>query len=167
MTPDRALACRVKAALERWHLVVDDFGGDALADTSTGVFARLAAAVPLGGLEPVPLLALLKHPLLRLAASAGAHGKAIAALERALLRGPRPRPGSKGLAHALATFRKTRGTLHGSDPRKLVSSDELDAAGALIERLAAALAPLETLKAGAHPLAALAKSHRDFDRRAH
>jgi ATP-dependent helicase/nuclease subunit B len=161
VTPDRALARRVKAALERWKMMVDDSGGDALADTSAGVFARLAAAVALGGLEPVPLLALLKHSLLRLGASAGAHDKAFAALERALLRGPRPRPGSKGLAHALATFRKTRDTLHASDPRKLVSNDELDAAGALIERLAAALAPLEALKAGAHPLAALAKFHRD------
>lgn len=161
VTPDRALARRVKAALERWKVMVDDSGGDALGDTSAGVFARLAAEVALGGLAPVPLLALLKHSLLRLGASAGAHDKAIAALERALLRGPRPRPGSKGLAHALATFRKTRDTLHASDPRKLISSDELDAAGALIERLAAALAPLETLKAGTHPLAALAKRHRD------
>ena len=41
---------------------------------------------------------LLKHPLLRLGAAAGAHARAIAALERAVLRGPRPRPGTAGLA---------------------------------------------------------------------
>ena len=97
VTPDRALARRVVAALERWHVQVDDFGGDSLADTKAGVFAMLAAQAALGGLEPVTLLALLKHPLLRLGQSAGAHDHAIATLEKALLRGPRPRPGSGGL----------------------------------------------------------------------
>ena len=63
VTPDRALARRVVAALERWQVTVDDSGGDSLADTPAGVFARLAAQAALGGLEPVTLLALLKHPL--------------------------------------------------------------------------------------------------------
>ena len=68
VTPDRALARRVLAALARWNVAVDDSGGDALADTPAGVFARLAAEAALGGLAPVNLLALLKHPLLRLGA---------------------------------------------------------------------------------------------------
>ena len=148
VTPDRALARRVVAALERWQVAVDDSGGDALADTPAGVFARLAAEAALGGLEPVTLLALLKHPLLRLGAAAGAHAIAIATLERALLRGPRPRPGSDGLAHALATFRANRDQLHRSDPRWLIADDEFDVAAELIARLGAALAPLETLKPG-------------------
>ena len=53
VTPDRALARRVVAALERWQVPVDDSGGDSLADTPAGVFARLAAETALGGLEPV------------------------------------------------------------------------------------------------------------------
>ena len=65
VTPDRALARRVIAALERWQVPVDDSGGDALADTPPGVFARIAAEAALGELEPVTLLALLKHPLWR------------------------------------------------------------------------------------------------------
>src|SRR5512137_80459 len=68
VTPDRTLARRVVAALERWRVPVDDSGGDSFADTSAGVFARLAAEGALGGLEPITLLALLKHPLLRLKA---------------------------------------------------------------------------------------------------
>src|SRR5262247_348240 len=104
VTPDRALARRVTAALERWQVPVDDSGGDALADTSAGVFARLAAEVALGGLAPAGLLGLLKHPLLRLGAHTGAHTLAVAALEKAVLRGPRPRPGSAGLAQALSSF---------------------------------------------------------------
>src|SRR5207342_30958 len=108
VTPDRALARRVVAALERWQVEVDDSGGDALAETRAGIFARLVAEVALQGLEPAPLLALLKHSLLRLGVGAGAHARAVSALERAVLRGPRPRRGSAGLAHALATFKATR-----------------------------------------------------------
>ena len=69
VTPDRALARRVMAALGRWNLEFDDFGGDALMDTSAGIFARLVAETAAKGLEPPTLLALLKHPLFRSAAA--------------------------------------------------------------------------------------------------
>jgi ATP-dependent helicase/nuclease subunit B len=85
----------------------------------------------------------------------------IVTLERALLRGPRPRAGSNGLAHALVSFRANRDTLHRSDPRRLIEDHELDAATALIARLATALAPLEILPRGDHAFASLAKCHRD------
>ena len=85
VTPDRALARRVLAALARWNVPVDDSGGDALADTPAGVFARLAAEAALDGLPPVTLLALLKHPMCRFDAGggldAGAGGAARAAAE--------------------------------------------------------------------------------------
>ena len=161
VTPDRALARRVAAALARWNVVVDDSGGDALPDTSAGVFARLAAEAALKGLEPVTLLALLKHPLLRLGAAEGAHRAAIATLERALLRGPRPRAGSRGLEHALMTFRENRDEMHRSDPRWLIEDDEYDVAAELIARLAVALTPLEALKRGDHALSEFAKRHRE------
>jgi ATP-dependent helicase/nuclease subunit B len=141
VTPDRALARRVGAALGRWGIAADDTGGDPLPDTEAGVFARLAAAAGLGGLAPVTLLALLKHPRFRLGATAGAHTRAVAALELAVLRGPRPRPGSAGLTHALATLRNS--VLHGSDPRTKLKPADLDAAQRLIEALSAALQPLE------------------------
>src|SRR5215471_8791278 len=166
ITPDRALARRVLAALERWTVAVDDSGGDALADTSAGRFARLAAEAALGGLSPVALLALIKHPLARLGAAEGAHARAIAALERAVLRGPRPRPGIGGLAHALTALRAElaklrRGEtsdLHPSDPRASVNAAELDAADAFIARLRTALAPLDGL--ASTPFAAFAALHR-------
>ncbi|MGA9051247.1 MAG: double-strand break repair protein AddB, partial [Pseudolabrys sp.] len=159
MTPDRALARRVVAALERWNVVVDDSGGDALADTPAGTFARLAAEAALGGLEPATLLALLKHPLLRLGAGAFAHARAIAAIERAVLRGPRPRRGSTGLVHALTTFRQTRDKLHSRDPRRFVPAGELDAAELLVKKLALALAPLEEIGHARQSLLTLAQAH--------
>ena len=169
VTPDRALARRTLAALARWNVAVDDSGGDALADTPAGLFARLAAEAALGALAPVRLLALLKHPLTRLGAAEGAHAGAIAALERALLRGPRPRPGTKGLAQALATFcaelaklrRQEPSDLHPADPRTSLRDYELDAATGLVGRLAVALAPLEALPRTPRTFAEIAACHRD------
>jgi ATP-dependent helicase/nuclease subunit B len=167
VTPDRPLARRVIAAVERWKLPVDDSGGDALADTPAGVFARLAAEVALGGLPPANLLALLKHPMLRLGASEGAHVRAVAALEKAALRGPRPRPGCAGLAAALAAFhrelaklrRKEPSDLHPSDPRTNLSEGQFEIAAKLVAQVSEALGPLERLR----PLsfAEIAARHRD------
>ena len=159
-TPDRALARRVVAALARWNVAVNDSGGDALPDTSTGVFARLTADAALGGLAPVTLLALLKHPLLRLGGAQHAHADAVAALELAVLRGPRPKPGTEGLVLALHNFRTQRKTLHGSDPRKQMSDWELDRADELAHRLGTALQPLEQLPRLSASFAQVAVCHR-------
>jgi ATP-dependent helicase/nuclease subunit B len=169
-TPDRALARRVASALGRWNIAVVDSAGVPLADTPAGVFARLAAETALSGAAPVPLLALLKHPLCRLGAAADGHARAIAALERAVLRGPRPRAGTRELMRALGAFGKEleklrRGevsALHPADPRALVREADLVAAENLLAQLAAALAPLEALDpARPHVLAELARRHRD------
>jgi ATP-dependent helicase/nuclease subunit B len=168
VTPDRALGRRVNAALKRWNIEVEDSGGESLTDTPAGVFARLAAEAALGGLAPVALLALLKHPLLRL--DAGSTEKAVAALERAILRGPRPRSGSAGLAHALHTFRGQlekfrRGEatdLHASEPRIALTDTELTAAAGLVARLAEALAALEGVGREPRTLSELAARHRDL-----
>src|SRR5215468_9900535 len=168
ITPDRALARRVLAALARWSISVDDSGGDALADTPAGVFARLAAEAVIEGFPPVTLLALLKHPLIRLGAPEGSHTRAIAALERAVLRGPRPRRGTDGLHRALAAFREELGKLkrgercdlHPLDPRVTLADADLRAADALVIELIAAVAPLECLRDAPHALAELAERHQ-------
>src|SRR5918993_1857308 len=161
VTPDHGLARRVLAALRRWNVAVDDTAGDKLADTPAGVFARLAAETVLGGLAPVTLLALLKHPLCRLSVAIAAHTQAVAILEKAILRGPRPRPGTAGLAQALTTLRHGRKDLHGSDPRKHISDQELDAADAFVTRLAAALAPLENIGSNPQSFVALTRRHQE------
>jgi ATP-dependent helicase/nuclease subunit B len=158
ITPDRALARRVLAALARWNVPVDDSGGDALADTRAGIFARLAAEMALQGCEPVPLLALLRYPLCRLGGHEFSHLPAAALLERAILRGPRPRPGADGLLHALETLRKTRDKLHRSDPRRAMTDENLDLAVALAQKLKVALEPLAGVKTSL-PLLDLAEKH--------
>ena len=149
VTPDRGLARRVAAALGRWTIVADESSGAALSETPAGRFAQLAAEAVLSGLEPVSLLALLKHPLLRLGARQGACLYAANALERAILRGPRPRAGIAGLDHALRALRTEvdglrngrPSLLHRSDPRAALSMGELDAAADLVSRLGPVLRP--------------------------
>lgn len=173
VTPDRALARRVMAALGRWHLVFDDSGGDGLMDTPAGIFARLAAEAATEGLEPATLLSLLKHPLFRLDAAHGAWKRAIETLELALLRGTRPEAGSGGLTRDFIRFREElaklkRGeaaALHASEPRARLDDDELDQVFQLIAQLQAALSPLESID----PLKPMdfsdvARRHRDVIR---
>lgn len=170
VTPDRALARRVEAALGRWNLQFDDSGGDALTDTAAGIFARLAAETASKQLEPATLLALLKHPLLRLGGAQDAFRSAIETLELALLRGTRPAAGSSGLAREFARFRDElakldRGeasTLHRAEPRTRLATANLDQAEALIAQVQAALAPLETIDPSKpHDFSELAKCHRE------
>ncbi|SHN75157.1 double-strand break repair protein AddB [Bradyrhizobium erythrophlei] len=170
VTPDRALARRVMAALARWNLDFDDSGGDALIETSAGVFARLAAEAATKGLEPPALLALLKHPLCRLGAAAGAHRLAIETLELALLRGTRPQAATRGLAQDFARFRgelaKLRNgevsLLHKAEKRARLTDPELDRAQALVAALQAALAPMESLSSTRpHDFAEIAARHRE------
>jgi ATP-dependent helicase/nuclease subunit B len=101
VTPDRALAGRVGAELLRFGVVADDSAGETLAQTPPGVFLRLLAAAIDEALAPVPLLALLKHPLAAAGLSEAACRQAARALELACLRGPRPGAGLAGLRRAL------------------------------------------------------------------
>jgi ATP-dependent helicase/nuclease subunit B len=170
VTPDRALARRVMAALTRWNLEFDDSGGDALLDTPAGIFARLTAEAAARGLEPPTLLALLKHPLFRLGGAQGAFKHAIEALELAILRGTRPQAGSGGLARDFDRFRaeldklrkKETSSLHASEQRAKLKDDELDQARSLIAALQKALSPLESVAASKpHDFAELALRHRE------
>ncbi len=170
VTPDRALARRVMAALARWNLDFDDSGGDALIETSAGIFARLVAEAAARGLEPPTLLALLKHPLCRLGATPGAHGVAIESLELALLRGTRPPSGTKGLLADFARFRgellklrnKEVSSLHRSEKRARLADSDLDHVQALIAALQTAFAPMESLSSTrAYDLTEIATRHRE------
>ena len=101
VTPDRALARRVAAELRRWSIEIDDSAGQPLALTPAGAFLRLTAEMIAEELAPLPLLAALKHPLAAGGLEPGAFRAKTRALERAVLRGPRPAPGFAGLRMAL------------------------------------------------------------------
>ena len=84
VTPDAGLARRVSARLARWGVEVDSSAGSVLAGFPVGQLTALMARQAADPLDPVGLLAILKHPLVRL-------GSGATALERWALRGARPR----------------------------------------------------------------------------
>lgn len=101
VTPDRALAGRVAAELQRFGVVVDDSAGEPLADTPPGAFLRLLVQAVAAGLSPVALLAVLKHPLAALGLAPAECRRLARRLELRVLRGPAPPPGLAGLRAAL------------------------------------------------------------------
>ena len=101
VTLDRALARRVAAELRRWEIAVDDSAGVPLGETPPGAYLRLTARLVAEDAAPVPLLAALKHPLAAGGMAPAAWRRSVRAMERAILRGPRPAPGFGGLRAAL------------------------------------------------------------------
>ena len=101
ITPDRNLARRVAAAMGRWGIEVDDSAGVPLASTPPAAFLRLLSDAVGRDLAPVPLLALLKHPLAAGGMPVVDFRDLVRALDKHALRGPRPAPGFKGLRDAI------------------------------------------------------------------
>jgi len=89
VTPDQALARRVSARLSRWGVEADSSAGSPLANAPVGVLAALTARTVVDPNDPVLILALLKHPLVRLGRSIELLDLARGALERHGLRGAR------------------------------------------------------------------------------
>ncbi|MEO0823265.1 MAG: double-strand break repair protein AddB, partial [Pseudomonadota bacterium] len=74
VTRDATLARRVSAELARFGVLADDSLGRPLSVSPAGSLLRLTlAAARAAGAEPVPLAALLAHPLCRAGRSRGAH----------------------------------------------------------------------------------------------
>jgi ATP-dependent helicase/nuclease subunit B len=117
VTPDAALARRVRARLTRWGLRVDASSGQSLANAPAAVLAALLARAVADPLDPVRLLSIAKHPLVRLGLAAGERRRAVRGLERRGLRGLRP-DGWEALA----------ARLDGADDGALVACERLRAA---------------------------------------
>jgi len=121
VTPDRQLAGRVAALLERWQIEADDSAGKPLSQLAPGTLLLGIASAAAEELAPVPLLALAKHPLV------GGEGEeriawldAVRSIDLAL-RGLRPTAGLAGLDARFAekkaerAWSAVRGRLAGID----------------------------------------------------
>jgi len=149
VTPDRGLARRVAGELGRWGLALDDSAGRPLAETPPAVLLRHLVRALEAKLAPVPLLALLKHPLTRMGEAPGPVRRRVRRLERLVLRGPRPAPGFGGLVAALRAQ-----DLDGEERREAAALEHW------LDGLAAALAPLTAAMAGGkQSLATLLQAH--------
>ncbi|HQU10103.1 MAG TPA: PD-(D/E)XK nuclease family protein, partial [Acidiphilium sp.] len=99
VTPDRGLALRVAAELERLGIRAEDSAGERLADTPPAIVLRLLATCVESGYDAVPLLALLKHPLVTAGQPQG-QCRALARRLDLLLRRALPGPGFAAMRHA-------------------------------------------------------------------
>lgn len=92
ITPDRGLAGRIVAHLRRWDIAADDSAGRPLPQTAAGRLLLQLAEVVMTEAAPVPLLALLHHPLVQDGESRAQWLDHARRFDLAL-RGPRPAPG--------------------------------------------------------------------------
>lgn len=86
VTPDRILARRVSAALDRWGIVADDSAGEPLGQTAPGRLIRHVAAAFGRRLGVESLLVILKHPLTATGSDRGPHLRLTRALDLHLRR---------------------------------------------------------------------------------
>ncbi|MFM9851732.1 MAG: double-strand break repair protein AddB [Sphingomonadaceae bacterium] len=101
VTPDRALATRVSAHLQRWGIDADDSAGQRLSVTPPGTLILAMAEAAAARFAPVPLLALLKHLLVQTGDARMAWLDNARALDIAV-RGPRPAEGLSGITAFLS-----------------------------------------------------------------
>lgn len=100
VTPDRGLASRVIAHLERWNIAADDTAGRPLPQTVAGRLFLQLAQVRAERCAPVALLALLGHPLVMAGEARAAWLERVRQLDL-VLRGPRPGPGLEPIREAV------------------------------------------------------------------
>src|SRR6185436_20464903 len=92
------LARRVSVRLETWGLRVDDSAGQPLARFPIGALLDLIVEAAALQFKPIPLAALLKHPLCRLGLAPADLARAARALELAVFRAPYFGQGLDGIA---------------------------------------------------------------------
>ncbi len=146
VTGDRALARRVCAELARHGIRADDSGGRPLARTPPArlLHALVAAAASPG--DPVPILSLIKHPLLRCGLPRPAARRAAGLVELVALRGGTGRPDILTLAGDF-NLRMARLAADRHAPLWFARTgeDRVAEAIALNAGVAAAIAPLAAL----------------------
>ncbi len=158
ITPDVAIARRVSAELARWGVEVEDSAGRTLGETEAGVFGRLALAAALD-FSALPLVALLAHPLTRLARAPDVLQRAARALEIGVFRAIMPPSGLRDVPALMESARSAARDRHAHEARKRLDEDDWRAAETLLRDADAASAPLRTLGAKA-PLGQFIAAHR-------
>jgi ATP-dependent helicase/nuclease subunit B len=158
VTPDRTLARRVAGELKRWRIEIDDSAGQPLSQTAPGAFLLALCDAAAQEWAPIPLLALLKHPLAAAGRTLGSLRRSARRLDSKVLRGPRPAPGWDGLRRRIdGSTRGDRPTLKEDAAAKLTRIvGSLERATAPMAEWSEKLPPIERLRATVAAAEALA-----------
>ena len=143
VTGDRDLARRVSAELLRFGIRADDSGGTPLAGTPPAALLALMLRAVFQPGDPVPVLSLLKHPLLSLGLGRGVVRRAVEVIELVTLRGGYGRPDISNLSD-LFEQRLVDIAATNRPPFWLarLSASDIDQARGVLAASQAALAPL-------------------------
>ncbi|WP_026615258.1 double-strand break repair protein AddB [Ensifer aridi] len=143
ITPDRGLARRVGAELARFGIEADDSAGVPLSATPAGSLTRLLVEATLRPDDPVPLVALLKHPLARFGETAENARQAADTLELVALRGGTYAADISTLEATLENALEKQGTDRHPPPwRGGIKEGDIALAWSLARRIASAVQPL-------------------------
>ncbi|MCV0394686.1 MAG: double-strand break repair protein AddB [Rhizobiaceae bacterium] len=147
-TGDRELARRVTMELLRFGIRADDSGGTPLERTPSATLLRLIVKTVIDPGDPVAIVSLLKHPLLRLGMPRAVVREACALIELATLRGGTGRPNVIDLPELFETS-----LVADSGPRRPQWLDGLtpariESCRAVTIALSTALTPLAAIRSG-------------------
>jgi len=150
VTPDRTLARRVAAELRRFGIEADDSAGTPLSETPPATLLRLLLEASMRPGDPIPIISLLKHPLLHLSLPRSKTRHAVEWVELVALRGGTGRPDIASLDQLF----EERLEMWAAAPRKpfwMERFSEADAKAArdVLKRLVEAVGPLAALR-GSH-----------------
>ncbi|MBX3596610.1 MAG: double-strand break repair protein AddB [Rhizobiaceae bacterium] len=148
VTGDRNLARRVATELRRFGIEADDSGGKPLVNTPPAGLLRLLVLTAFEPGDPVAILSLLKHPLLRLGLPRGVVRRAAETIELIALRGGVGRP---DIANLDKLFEKRLEALSHEGARQphwlaRLDLEQLESARTVLRRLRDAFAPLAAMR---------------------
>lgn len=141
VTPDRMLAGRVCAELERFGVSVDDTGGQPLAASAPAELLRLILAACFGGNDPLVLAGLLSHRLLLAGHDRQSARKLAEHIELACIREARSLPSLATLEEACLGATAKAHQPH-ADWRCTADSETADRMAGFARAVSAACAPL-------------------------
>jgi ATP-dependent helicase/nuclease subunit B len=143
VTPDRELARRVAAELQRFQVKADDSGGTPLSRTPAAILLRLLLECVFRPGDPVMLLSLLKHPLLALGMKRSKVRSASETIDLVALRGGAGRPDIAILAREFPA--RLSGLEAGNHPpfwKPRLTAERIGEAEDVLSALTEAIAPL-------------------------
>ncbi|TKT82771.1 double-strand break repair protein AddB [Aquamicrobium sp. LC103] len=147
VTGDRELARRVATELRRFGIEADDSGGTPLSNTPPATLLRLLLEAVLRPGDPVGILTLIKHPLLRLGLPRGIVREASETIDLVALRGGTGRP---DIATLRADFDRRLSAMDAASRkpfwRRRLDEREIDNARKVLEALHDVVEPLAELR---------------------
>jgi ATP-dependent helicase/nuclease subunit B len=149
VTPDRSLAERVRAELQRWNIAVDDSGGLPLGRSQAGALARLCLTAA-GSPAKTALACLLAHPFVRLGFTERECADLCSAFEIGLLRTPIAFDLGSDTAALVAAAQQEAGKRDAHPAQRRIMPATWTRLPSYLGRLQQALAPLAALSRGAN-----------------